>query len=103
MFKQVTTSCLILLVAFATAVANEDKKQPPIQQLTGLKPAESVFKATTRGKPLVIESEKDAAEHFKGDDLAELKKQVDFEKQYVLVFAWQGSGQDRLEFDVAES
>ena len=100
MLKQLTTSGLIVLVTFATAVtANEDQTPPPIKQLTGLRPAASVFKATTRGKPLVIKSEKDAAQHFTGDGLAKLKKQVDFTQQYVLVFAWRGSGQDRLGFD----
>ncbi len=103
MFKQLTTSCLIVLLAVAATAAKEDKTLPPIKQLTGLKPAASVFKATTRGKPLVIKSEKDAAKHFAGDDLAKLKKQVDFKKQVVLLFAWRGSGQDRLQFDVAES
>ena len=29
--------------------------------------------------------------------------QVDFEKQLVLLFAWRGSGQDQLEYTVAES
>jgi hypothetical protein len=103
MFKQLITPCLIVLVTFATAAANEDKMLGPIKQLTGLKPAKSVFGATTRGKPLVIKSDEDAAKHFTGDDLAKLKKQVDFKKQVVLVFAWRGSGGDRLTFDVAES
>ncbi len=30
-------------------------------------------------------------------------EQVDFEKQIVLVFAWRGSGQDKLDYVVAES
>ncbi|MCH8923496.1 MAG: hypothetical protein IIA67_10170 [Planctomycetes bacterium] len=103
MFKQLTTAFLIVLVAFAAAAAKDDKTQPPIKQLGGVSPARSVFKATTRGKPIVIKSEKDAAKHFAGDDLAKLKKQVDFKKQIVLVFAWRGSGQDRLTFNVAKS
>ena len=32
-----------------------------------------------------------------------IQKQVDFQQQVLLVFAWKGSGQDRLEFAVAES
>ena len=108
MFRRFATSCLIVLVGFAavattTAPAKDDKPLPPIKQLSGVSPARGVFKTTTRGKPIVIKSEKDAAKHFTGDDLAKLKKQVDFEKQFVLVFAWRGSGGDRLTFNVAES
>jgi len=41
--------------------------------------------------------------NLSGDALAKLKEQVDFEKQIVLVFAWRGSGQDQMDFTVAES
>ena len=51
---------------------------PPIQVGKGVKPKPSVFKAAARGKPLVIRSETDAAEHFADDAVAVLKKQVDF-------------------------
>ena len=34
---------------------------------------------------------------------SKLRKQVDFAKQFVLLFAWRGSGQDRLDAAVAES
>ena len=37
------------------------------------------------------------------DALAALKKQVDFDEQFVLLFAWRGSGQDKLTYVVAES
>ena len=42
-------------------------------------------------------------EYFSEDALAALTKQVDFEQRVVLVFAWRGSGQDRLSYSVAES
>jgi hypothetical protein len=103
MFKQLAMSCLIVLVTVATATSEAEETLPPIKQLTGLSPARSVFVAAARGKPIVIKSNKDAAKHFTGDNLAKLKKQVDFKSQFVLVFAWRGSGGDRLTFDVAES
>ena len=61
------------------------------------------FKAASRKKPLIIRSEQDAAKHFSKEALAKLKKQVDFKRQFVLVFAWRGSGQDRLRYNVAKS
>ncbi|KPK50543.1 MAG: hypothetical protein AMK72_01970 [Planctomycetes bacterium SM23_25] len=76
---------------------------PPIQAIKGVKPKPSVFRAAGRSQPLVIRSEKEAAEHFAHADVAALKKVVDFNRQIVLVFAWRGSGQDRLTYGVAES
>ena len=76
---------------------------PPIQAVKGVKPKPSVFKAAGRSKPLIIRSEKEAGEHFADAAVATLKRQVDFRQQIVLVFAWRGSGQDRLAYRVAES
>jgi hypothetical protein len=96
---------IAVLISLPTtfALAAPDASILPIKDLKGFKPKNTVFKAATRQKPLVIKSEKEAAEHFGMDALAALKKQVDFEQQIVLVFAWRGSGQDRLSYDVAES
>ena len=54
-------------------------------------------------QPIVLKSEDDAAKYFGKDALETLGKDVDFKKQFVLVFAWQGSGGDKLSFAVAES
>jgi hypothetical protein len=54
-------------------------------------------------KPQVIRSDEDAAKHFDKEGLAALGKKVDLKKQIVLIFAWKGSGQDRLSYTVAES
>ncbi|MBM4043218.1 MAG: hypothetical protein FJ290_32420 [Planctomycetes bacterium] len=74
---------------------------PPITELQNVVPKPTAF-GNVR-KPHVLRSEKEAAEHFDEGELAKLKQQVDFSKQFVLLFAWQGSGQDRLEHAVAES
>lgn len=76
---------------------------PPIKDLSGVTPQPSVFNAAKANAPLVIASEKEAAEHFAKDELAKLTKEVDFTKQVVLVFAWRGSGGDKLDYAVAES
>ncbi len=95
---------VLLLFFSATVVADApDALLPPITALKGVQAKPNIFKAATRKKPLVIRSEKDAADHFAPKALAALKKQVDFEKQFVLVFAWEGSGQDRLSYNVLES
>ena len=66
-------------------------------------PESSVFKGSAWDKPIVIKSSQDAARHFSKDSLKTLETAVDFDKQFVLVFAWRGSGGDKLSYSVAES
>ena len=51
----------------------------------------------------MIRTGEEAARHFADDHLAQVIKQVNFEKQFALLFAWRGSGQDRLVFQLTES
>ena len=53
--------------------------------------------------PVELTSLEDAKKHFEGDALDQLKAKVDFGNQIVLVFAWRGSGQDKLDYVVMES
>ena len=50
-----------------------------------------------------IQTDKDEPSFYPLILLKNLKKKVDFSKQTVLLFAWRGSGQDRIEYTVAES
>ena len=63
----------------------------------------SVFKDSTFNKPVVVKSKEEAAKYFGKEAVATLVKAVDFKKQFVLVFAWRGSGGDQLNYTVAES
>jgi hypothetical protein len=97
---------LIALVSFYTLVgglfaarANHD----PITELKDLSAEEAVFKGASRTKPVVLKSLKNGAKYFGKEALAKISKAVDFEKQSVLLFAWKGSGQDRLQYVVKES
>ncbi len=104
MLFPIRTMWLVLPLLFASiAFGAPDAKLPPITVLKGVTPKPGVFKAAGRGKPITLRSAEDAAKHFSEEELAKLEKQVDFEQQIVLVFAWRGSGQDRLEYAVAES
>ena len=66
-------------------------------------PEKSVFKNSAWSKPILIESQEEAAKHFGKDALDVIAKKVDFKKQVVLVFAWQGSGGDQLGYEILES
>ena len=70
-------------------------------ELNGLKPKPDAFQSGRPLQPRVIRSEKDALQHLTADSAAKLSGQVDFAKQTVILFAWKGSGQDRLKVATA--
>jgi hypothetical protein len=69
--------------------------QEPIVEIK-VSPEKRVFKNSAWNKPIVIKSQDEAAKHFGKDALDAIAKKVDFKKQIVLLFAWQGSGGDKL-------
>ena len=100
--KTLLASLCLLLVAALSASMAADEGLPPLKEVSA-KPKANVFKTAKRKKPIVLKSEDDAAKYFGDAELAKLKKAVDFKKQFVLVFAWRGSGQDKLNTAVLES
>jgi hypothetical protein len=92
--------CWLLLVGMVGAA---DKPVAPIRELEGIQPKEDAFRPARPLRPLVLKSVEKAARYLSEEDVARLKKEVDFAQQVVLLFAWQGSGQDRLTYEVAES
>ena len=76
--------------------------QEPIESIK-VKPESSIFKNSNFNKPIVVKSKEEAAKHFGKKAVASLVKAVDFKKQFVLIFAWRGSGGDQLNYTVAES
>jgi hypothetical protein len=92
-------SVLSLVGALFAAPVNH----PPIAELKDLRAKDVVFTDASERKPLVMNSPKDGAKYFDRETLAAISKSVDFEKQFVLIFAWEGSGQDVLDFLVLES
>lgn len=103
LWKTLPILSAVLLLPPLLVDAAPNPKVPPIKVIAKATPGRGIFNIATRNKPLVIRSEKEAAKHFEGDELARLTKQVDFEQQIVLVFAWRGSGQDKLTYSVLES
>ena len=76
--------------------------QEPIVPIKAV-PENSIFKNSNFNKPIVVKSKEEAAKHFGKEAVASLVKAVDFKKQFVLIFAWRGSGGDQLNYTVAES
>ena len=104
MLKRYVVGLLIgLSLPVTIASANPILEFPAIQRVTNVRPKDNVFKDSSHNKPLVIRNEKDAAKYFAAGDVVLLSKQVDFKNQTVLVFAWRGSGQDKLTYEILES
>jgi len=94
---------MLPMMAFAADTAPASAPLSAIKEVTGLSVNDAGFKASGSNKPIVIKSEKEAGDYFAAADLAKLTGQVDFKNQVVVVFAWQGSGQDKMEYAVMES
>ena len=82
-----------------TGIASAQEPIVPIKAV----PENSIFKNSNFNKPIVVKSKEEAAKHFGKKAVASLVKAVDFKKQFVLIFAWRGSGGDQLNYTVAES
>lgn len=88
---------LALWLSATCAAGQEPSVELPVR------PEKSVFKSSVWSKPRVIKSRDEAAKHFGKEALEQIAKKVDFTKQIVLLFAWQGSSGDKLEYRVLES
>ena len=92
-----------LLATLAGARGVEPAMLPPVTELNSREVLPKVFQLATAKKPLEIRSEQDAAKYLSDKEVAVLAKQVDFKQQVVLLFAWQGSSGDKLNYAIAES
>ena len=93
------------LVALCLSAGLAAGEGPGVQPIVEVKvtPKTSVFKGSVWNKPLVIKSQDEAAKHFDKEALEAIAKKVDFKNQMVLLFAWRGSGGDKLEHMILES
>ena len=96
-----TLFVLSFFVSLHAGVAAEEGALAPAIKKLSIRLSEPAFGKWN--EPREIRSAEDAAKHFDGDALTKLTESVDFEKQIVLVFAWRGSGRDKLDFVVMES
>lgn len=105
MSKLRTLSCSLCVLTIAAGVqaAAPDAKIPPIKEIKGIKPVQRIYKASKANKPLVLKTQAAGKLYFTAKNLKRLTRSVDFKQQVVLVFAWRGSGKDKISYDVAES
>ncbi len=90
------------VVTAACIMAGMASAQEPIVAIKA-SPMNIAFKNSAFNKPIVVKSKEEATKLFGKEAVATLVKAVDFKKQFVLIFAWRGSGGDQLNYTVAES
>ena len=93
----------VAAVSYAETSATAEEMLPPIQDITDIKASEEIWKVAKRGVPQTLHSKSEADRYFAEPQLKLLLKKVDFQKQTLLVFAWRGSGQDKMTYTIAES
>lgn len=75
----------------------------PVQELKKLEAKPTLRDQASKKKPLRLTSTKEASKYFTTDALSKITKKVDFEKQVLLLFAWRGSGQDKMKAELSKS
>jgi hypothetical protein len=93
----------LLLLALMLTAQPQAGVLPPVARMDVTGVQARAFEASSVRSPLVISSLQEAAIYLPAQDLARLSHEVDFSRQVLLVFAWRGSGQDRLEYQVHSS
>jgi len=76
--------------------AEAAKGESPVKELKELNVKESAFRHARPPQPTAVRSDEDAEKLFEGESLAAFRREIDFSKEQAVVFAWQGSGQDRI-------
>jgi len=100
------TACIVLLLSACAAPGPATAEQrvalPPIYAVPS-QLGERVLADASLEVPLVLRSLDDAAPYYDAAGLDRLAQLVDFERQHVLLFAWSGSGRDKLTYDILDS
>jgi len=85
-----------LALGFAAFAPAADEKNELAREVV-LKDAKLAVKNAKPGQPMKIASKEDLAKMIEAEDAqAALAKEIDFDKEYALIFTWSGSGGDRL-------
>lgn len=100
----VLACCTVLAFAACVNAAPDvpDLPEKPVVEKLEVTAEAAVFDDASRNRPLELTSADQAKAYFSEAQLAALNGMVDWDSQRVLVFAWRGSGQDKLATDVEQ-
>ena len=83
--------------------AQAAKGEIAMKELKELTVRESAFRNARPPQPTAVRSDEEAEKLFEGESLAAFRREIDFSKEQAVVFAWQGSGQDRIKAENTKS
>jgi hypothetical protein len=94
-------ACAILAVLFVGSLAAAADEKPAVKELSAKDLKLNFPRGGKATAPATVASAEDLAKNDVVKDAADdIKKQVDFAKEKLVVFAWGGSGQDKLAADL---
>ena len=102
MTRLLATALLFTVVAIAPA---DDKKlSDPITAIANDKDDKIETEGGSPTKPVAIRDEESLKKAIPDEATRKrIAKLVDFKEQKLIIFAWQGSGQDKLDYTILES
>jgi hypothetical protein len=88
---------MLLVASFALTADDKEKDKPTVKEIATKDLKIAFPKMGKATEPTAITSAEDLAKNpVVGAAADDIKKHIDFEKQKLLVFAWSGSGGDRI-------
>lgn len=104
MLRTLTAAVAMTLLASAAVLADDKKANAPIREIAAGEKDKIDTKAGKATEPTKVTTAEELEKRIPDEDTRKrLAKEVDFKTHTLLVFAWQGSGQDKLEYAVQES
>ena len=100
-----STICFVIvaLISASTFAAKGTHLDTSLSPLKDVAPNKLVFKGANRLVPKQIKTAEDIVKYFGKEQAKVIGKKVDLKRQMIFVFAWRGSGGDRLIYDLAKS
>ncbi|HEV7279866.1 MAG TPA: hypothetical protein VGN57_06590 [Pirellulaceae bacterium] len=97
--------CAIALffVGVSASAVEPDPGIAAVTRIEGVAADAAKFDLDEGSQTIIIKSREEAKKWFADEALRQLAGKVDFSKQFVLIFAWKGSGQDRMKVTIADS
>lgn len=104
MLRLILSALAVALVATVALSADEKKDSGPVRQIATEKADKIETKGGSATKPTKVTTAEELEMRVPDEATRKrLAQQVDFKSHTLLVFAWQGSGGDKIEYVILES
>ena len=96
-------SCASMPITEAQGASQPQADNRALVRLDRMEVKQAAFAKSSATKPLILTSLEQAKTFFAPAQLKKISDNTNFDKQVLMVFAWRGSGQDRLDALLKES